>query len=129
PVARGPDDTALLFFTSGTTGPPKGVPLKHHHLAFQLRTIQEANFVRESDRVLQPLPPHHVYPLVVGTLAPLALGLPIVLPHAMLGPALVRALREGEVTLIVGVPRLFEALASGIESRLQEAPFPLRPLL
>ena len=72
-----PDDTAVLFYTSGTTGPPKGVPLTHRNLVFQIRTIAGADLVRENDRILVPLPLHHVYPFVVGMLTPLALGLPL----------------------------------------------------
>jgi long-chain acyl-CoA synthetase len=124
-----PEDHALLFFTSGTTGPPKGVPLKHRHLAFQLEIIAEAKLVAASDRVLQPLPLHHVYPLVVGTLAPLSLGLPIILPQGMTGPELARALNEGEVTFIIGVPRLYGALDAGIRNRLEQAPVGFRALL
>jgi long-chain acyl-CoA synthetase len=56
--------------------------------------------------------------LVVGMLTPLAAGLPIILPQSLTGPQLVRALREGETTLIVGVPRLYGALYSGIEERV-----------
>ena len=110
-----PDDTAVLFYTSGTTGPPKGVPLRHSQLAFQLQRVAAAGLVRDDERVLQPLPLHHVYPLVVGTLAPLALGLRIVLPEAMMGPQLLAAIREQKVSFIIGVPRLYAALLDGIE--------------
>src|SRR5215212_5996864 len=114
-----PEDTAALFYTSGTTGTAKGVPLSHGNLTFQLDTLLKANLVTEDDRVLLPLPLHHVYPFVIGMLTPLCAGLPIVMPHALTGRQLVRALNEGEVTLIVGVPRLYEALYSGIEERIK----------
>ncbi|QIN79925.1 AMP-binding protein [Rubrobacter marinus] len=113
----GPEDPAALFYTSGTTGTPKGVPLTHGNLRFQTSTILGADLLEESDRILLPLPLHHVYPFVIGLLTPLSAGLPIVLPRSLTGPQLVRALKEGEVSLIVGVPRLYDALFSGIEER------------
>lgn len=119
-IAFSADDTAVLFYTSGTTGPPKGVPLSQRNVAFQLRAIFEAGLVGTDDRILQPLPSHHVYPLIVGTLAPLSLGLTIVIPEATLGPEIVAALRSGNVSFIVGVPRLYEALIAAIESRIDK---------
>jgi long-chain acyl-CoA synthetase len=113
-----PDDPAVLFYTSGTTGMPKGVPLSHRNLVFQLNTLRQANLVREDDRFLLPLPLHHVYPFVLGMLGPMLLGLPLVLPQALTGPQMIRALQEGEVTAIIGVPRLYRALYEGIERRL-----------
>ena len=112
-----PGDVAALFYTSGTTGAAKGVPLSHANLVFQIDSLLGAGLVSEDDRVLLPLPLHHVYPLVMGMLTPLAAGLPIVLPRSLTGPQIVRALREGEATMIVGVPRLYGALYSGIEQR------------
>jgi long-chain acyl-CoA synthetase len=114
-----PEDRAVVFYTSGTTGPPKGVPLTHRNLAFQLNTLLTADLVTSEDRVLLPLPLHHVYPFTIGTLTPWALGLPIVLPYMLTGPQLMRALNDGGVTLIIGVPRLYRALMSGIESRVK----------
>jgi len=117
-----PDDRALLFATSGTTGPPKDVPLAHRHVMFQVETIRTTGALRDDERLLVPLPLHHVYPLVVGTLAPLALGRTVVLPAALTGPALLRALSASDATMIVGVPRLFAALAAGIDERLDAQP-------
>jgi long-chain acyl-CoA synthetase len=118
-VCVSPEDRAVLFYTSGTTGPPKGVPLTHRNLAFQLNTIAAADLVTSDDRVLLPLPLHHVYPFTIGVLTPLVLGLPIVIPFTLTGPQLTRAMREGEVTIIVGVPRLYRALFAAIQSRAQ----------
>jgi long-chain acyl-CoA synthetase len=109
-----PDEPAALFYTSGTTGAPKGVPLSHANLVSQIDAILEAEVVTEDDRMLVPLPFHHVYPFVMGILAPLKLGLTVILPHSLTGPQLVRALKEGEVSVIAGVPRLYSALYSGI---------------
>jgi long-chain acyl-CoA synthetase len=109
-----PDEPAALFYTSGTTGAPKGVPLSHTNLVSQIDAVIEAEVVTEDDRMLVPLPFHHVYPFVMGILAPLTLGLTIILPYSLTGPQLVRALKEGEVTVVVGVPRLYSALYSGI---------------
>lgn len=116
----GADDTAILFYTSGTTGRPKGVPLSQRNVAFQLEAVFEAGLVGRNDRILQPLPLHHVYPLVVGTLVPLSLGLPIVSPEAMLGPQIITAIRAGGVTFVIGVPRLYRALLEGIEARIAQ---------
>jgi long-chain acyl-CoA synthetase len=109
-----PEDEAVLFYTSGTTGPPKGVPLTHQNIAVQLNVLLNADLVNDGDCLLLPLPLHHVYPLVVGLLTPLARGLSIVLPYALTGPQMVRALNEGGVTIVIGVPRLYRALYDGI---------------
>ncbi len=111
------EDTAVLFYTSGTTGKPKGVPLSHKNLAFQVNRLIQTELVTEADRVLLPLPLHHVYPFVIGMLAPLVLGMPIVLPRALTGPQLVRALQEGKASILIGVPRLYRALYETVESR------------
>lgn len=112
-----PEDRAVLFYTSGTTGAPKGVPLSHANLTYQFELLDGAKLVTPDDRILLPLPPHHVYPLVVGILAPLALGPALVIPDGFTGRRIVQALRAGEATVIIGVPRLYEALVDGIRSR------------
>ncbi|MCB0196399.1 MAG: AMP-binding protein, partial [Anaerolineae bacterium] len=43
---------------------------------------------------------------------------PIILPHALTGPQIIRALREGEVTIIIGVPRVYRAIYDGIEAQI-----------
>ncbi|WP_405222631.1 AMP-binding protein [Lentisalinibacter sediminis] len=129
PDLPGAEDTALLLFTSGTTGPPKGVPLKHRNLAFQVRTVEETGLVAADDCMLQPLPLHHVYPLVIGTLAPLSLGIPIVIPASLTGPDIIRAIRSHDVTIILGVPRLYAALLAGVDARIDGLPAPVRLLM
>ncbi|WP_029898465.1 AMP-binding protein [Desulfohalovibrio reitneri] len=124
-----PGDTAALFYTSGTTGPPKGVPLTHANLAYQQRALIRAQLVRPGLRMLLPLPLHHVYPFVVGVFTPLALGLPVILPGGLTGQEVVRAVREGGANIIIGVPRLYQALLSGLDSRLAAMPFPVGWLL
>jgi long-chain acyl-CoA synthetase len=116
-----PDHPAVLFYTSGTTGPPKGVPLTHANICSQLDVLAHLDLVGPADRVLLPLPLHHVYPFVLGMLTPLSFGLPVILPFSLTGPQLLRALREADVTTIIGVPRLYSALLSGIEARVQAA--------
>lgn len=119
--AAEPNDEAVLFYTSGTTGAPKGVPLTQQNLASQLDVLLNADLVGDEDRVLLPLPLHHVYPFVVGLLTPLAHGLPVVLPYSLTGPQMVRALKEGEVSVLIGVPRLYRALCDGITGKIESS--------
>ncbi len=120
PASAQPDDEALLFYTSGVSGRPKGVPLSHRNLLANLQGLVKAGVYRPNERLLLPLPLHHVYPFMIGLLAPVALGIPIILPHSLTGPQIIRALREGSVTAIVGVPRLYAALVRAIERRVSQ---------
>jgi long-chain acyl-CoA synthetase len=112
--------TALVF-TSGTTGAPKGFTLSHANLAANVGALVDERLIGPSDRVLLPLPLHHVYPLVVGMLTTLASGAVLVLPEAVTGPRIVYALRSGRVTTIVGVPRLYTALLANLQDRVRRA--------
>ncbi|MCP9448276.1 MAG: AMP-binding protein [Nitrospira sp.] len=114
-----PEEHALLFYTSGSSGRPKGVPLTHANVLSNLDALIDVLVYQPDERVLLPLPLHHVYPFMVGFLAPCALGLPIILPHSLTGPQMLRALRDGRVTAIIGVPRLYSALDAAIEERLR----------
>jgi long-chain acyl-CoA synthetase len=111
-------DLAAIFYTSGTTGPPKGVPLTHRNLSSNVEALCEQGVADHRDRILVPLPFHHVYPFTVGILIPLTLGAPIIIPFSLVGPQIVRALQEGEATVMLGVPRLFEAVWSALEERI-----------
>ncbi|MHB1216916.1 MAG: AMP-binding protein [Alphaproteobacteria bacterium] len=120
PPARAvsPDAPAALFYTSGTTGAPKGVPLSHRNLVANLAILRAGNFLGPEDRVMLPLPLHHSYPFLIGMLLPLAYGAAIVLPSGVTGPEIATALRAGEASAMVGVPRLYESLAAGIQARV-----------
>ncbi len=114
------DDVVVMFYTSGTTGPPKGVPLSHRNLITQIETVDRSGILKDHDRLLLPLPLHHVYPFVIGMLSPLAIGLPIILPRSLTGPDVLKALHEGRVTALVGVPRLYRALYEAIISQAKQ---------
>jgi len=113
----GSEAPAILSWTSGTTGSPKAFLLTHGNLAANMTALRDLALVGHGDRALLPLPLHHAYPFVVGMLTPLTLGTAIILPSGTTGPALMQALDCGQVTTIVGVPRLYEALAAAIDAR------------
>jgi long-chain acyl-CoA synthetase len=114
----GLDQPALLSWTSGTTGSPKAFLLTHRNIATNVGALLELAVVGPQDRALLPLPLHHAYPFIVGMLTTLTIGTVIVLPGGATGPLLMRAMREGEVTTIIGVPRLYDALWTAIETRV-----------
>ncbi len=111
------DRPAMMVFTSGTTGPPKYFTLSYANIEANVRAIAGIGLIGGNDRLLVPLPLHHVYPFVVGVLVPLWTGAVIVLPQAPQGPAIVRALQKSEATMMIGVPRLYQALVAGIEAQ------------
>jgi long-chain acyl-CoA synthetase len=123
-----PDDPALLSWTSGTTGSPKAFLLTHRNIATNVDALQKLNVVGSRDRALLPLPLHHAYPFIVGMLTTLTIGTAIVLPAGTTGPLLMRAMREAEVTTIIGVPRLYDAIWTALETRIATRGRPARLL-
>lgn len=110
-------EPAMMVFTSGTTGAPKYFTLSYDNIEANVRAIAGTGLIGGQDRLLVPLPLHHVYPFVVGVLVPLSAGAVIVLPQAAQGPAIVRALERSRATMMIGVPRLYQALVAGIEAQ------------
>ena len=112
-----PDAPSMLVHTSGTTGSPRPFLLKNRNIEANVRAIGRMGLIGPKDRVLLPLPLHHVYPFVVGLLVPLSAGAAVVLPEAATGPKIVRALKITGATAMIGVPRLYEALVAGLEAQ------------
>ena len=115
-----PEKPVIMFYTSGTTGYPKAVPLTNKNICFELDIVYKAKLLKNTDRLLLPLPMHHVYPFVIGLLTPLYLGVTIILPSAVTGPKLVQAFRDERVSVIIGVPRFYNALYLGVIRKFKE---------
>ncbi len=116
--AVAPEDLAAIIYTSGTTGVAKGVPLTHGNFMFNVEALAKGGFIDTSDRAALPLPLHHAYPFMAGLMVPFACGSTVILPRAPTGPDVATALCEAAATVMVGVPRLYEALVEGIKGRL-----------
>jgi len=78
--APSPDAVALLMYTSGTTGVPKGVMLTQSNLAANARAISAEHQLGATDRVLAVLPLYHINAFAVTMLAPLAHGGSLAMP-------------------------------------------------
>ncbi|MBV9751928.1 MAG: AMP-binding protein [Hyphomicrobiales bacterium] len=72
---------ALLMYTSGTTGTPKGVLLSHRNLVAAATSVAKWHGLHPADRVLSSLPLYHINGQVIGTIAPFLSGGSIVAPH------------------------------------------------
>lgn len=108
---------AVLLYTSGTTGRPKSFTLSSANIGANVEGLVQERLVGPADRVMLPLPLHHVYPFVVGLLVPLASGAAVILPEGVAGSQVVQALRLGDATAIVGVPRLYAAVVANLEAQ------------
>lgn len=111
-----PEDPALVVYTSGTTGPPKGVVLPHRAIYATLDALADAWQWSADDVVLHGLPLFHVHGLVLGTLGPLHRGgtshhLGRFTP-AGLGAALAEWDRP---RMVFGVPTMYHRLAAELE--------------
>jgi long-chain acyl-CoA synthetase len=119
--ARVPAQTvASLIFTSGTTGQPKGVMLTHKNFANMVSMLASVFDMKTSDGVLSVLPLHHTFEFSTGFLTPLSRGAQITYLPELNSEELTRAIKNGHVTGMVGVPALWELLHRRIRNRLNE---------
>lgn len=110
PVAREDDDTAVILYTSGTTGTPKGAELTHANLRRNVTTVVEMVDLAADDVILGALPLFHAFGQTAGLNAAVAAGACLTLiPRFDPAKALSIIERDG-VTVFEGVPTMFAAM-------------------
>lgn len=113
-------DTAAILFTSGTTGEPKGVMLTHENLVSDC-FIAQMNFHHGYPDVFYALLPiHHAYTMQAALINPLSQGDEIVFGKSMAVTRLMQELRDGGITVMLGVPLLYNKLLAGIKKGIRE---------
>lgn len=118
------DDTALILFTSGTTGTPKGVMLSHKNLISDGYIAQTNLYIKDTDVFYALLPIHHAYTMQAAFICPMEVGAEIVFGKSLAVSRLMKELREGKITIMLGVPLLYNKLLSGINKGIRaKGPF------
>jgi malonyl-CoA/methylmalonyl-CoA synthetase len=109
--AAGPGDPALLCYTSGTTGAPKGAVLVHGNLLATVEALRLAWRWTPDDRLVLALPLFHIHGLGVGLHGTLAAGASAVLLPRFDVDAVLDAAADHDATLFFGVPTMYARLA------------------
>jgi long-chain acyl-CoA synthetase len=119
-IAKGSgSDTAAMFFTSGTTGVPKGVVLTHASLIDRSRTIAEWEGLTDRDVVLAFMPPAWIGQNIFSYAQPLVTGYCICCPEST--ATVTTDMREIGPTYYFAPPRVFEALLTQVSVRMEDA--------
>jgi acyl-CoA synthetase (AMP-forming)/AMP-acid ligase II len=108
-IAVRPQDTALLAYTSGTTGRPKGVPLTHRQLAVSIRAAMAAWRWSGDDVLAHALPLYHQHGLG-GVHATLIAGGTVHIRSRFTPADLARAIEDTSASALFAVPTIYQAL-------------------
>jgi long-chain acyl-CoA synthetase len=114
-----PDDCAILVYTSGTTGPPKGAMISHRNIVFQAEQGTRLLTMGPDDQRLSFLPLCHVAERVVGAYYAIYTGAVTCFAESV--DTVLDNVREVQPTVFGGVPRIWEKLYSGIMLAIGEA--------
>ena len=104
------EDTALILYTSGTTGKPKGVMLTFDNIWANVGSLDVYQMYEETDVFLALLPMHHILPLLGTGIMPLLYSATIVFLEDISSAALIDAMKKYKVTMMIGVPKLWEVM-------------------
>jgi len=111
--------TAIIVYTSGTTGPPKGAMLTHANMLYAARIFRDAYGSSPADEVLSYLPLCHIAERLFSVLGALEAG--YVVNFGAGGESFGADMREVQPTLFLGVPRVWEKMLASVEVRMADA--------
>ncbi len=115
------NNTALIIYTSGTTGSPKGVMLSYENVLANVEAVSIGVPIYSIDeRVMLLLPLHHIFPLLGTMVAPLFVGSTIAMSPSLQSEDIVNTLQENQITIIIGVPRLYKIICKGIMDKINK---------
>lgn len=112
-----PEDDALLMYTSGTTGQPKGVLLSHQNVVAGGEYTTAAHALTETDRVLCAMPLYHINGQIVTAVTPLVSGGSVVIPHKFSATNYWQMATRHECTWLNFVPTIVSYLLNGPDPR------------
>lgn len=112
-----PDDTAVLLFTSGTSAQPKGVELSYRNLRSNCEDMVASAGIVPEHRLLNCLPPFHVFGLTTSALLPIAAGASSYCIPRFSPMAISKAIRDENISVFMAIPSMHGALL-----RLKSAP-------
>lgn len=115
-----PGRRALIVYTSGTTGRPKGVVTTHATITAQVDSLLEAWGWRPDDRMLLALPLHHVHGLINGFTCPLAIGAACEMLPRFDAEVVWARMASGAVTMFTGVPTMYQRLVASWDAASPE---------
>ena len=115
--AASTDDPAMIVYTSGTTGAPKGAVLSHANLQASCESLRIAWRWNETDRLLLALPLFHVHGLGIGLHGTLHAGASAILFDHFDAGAVIAAANAHSATLFFGVPTMYERICRERDAR------------
>lgn len=115
-----PDDVAAICYTSGTTGQPKGAVLLHRNIVSNIEAIRLRLLFNEEDVFLCLLPLHHTFATTCNLLAPLFSGCTIIFGRSLKPRDIREDIEKERVTILVGVPLLFEHFTDYMRARVAQ---------
>jgi len=119
-----PDDTALIVYTSGTTGVAKGVELTYKNLLFEVMALDKYIHFSPKDNFLSILPLNHMLELTGGLIAPLYAGACITYCDSLKPEVIVKLMQETKTTTMLCVPLVLKMFHKGIFKKVDG----MRPL-
>lgn len=117
---RQPEDTAVILYTSGTTGRSKGAMLSHRNIVSNIKNAIPQMGADHTMHTLSFLPINHVFEQVAGTLAPLSLGGTVSIAESI--KKIAQNLVEVQPTYFMGVPAVYRLLFNRIMKNISEKP-------
>ncbi|MFJ3603562.1 acyl-CoA synthetase [Streptomyces anulatus] len=114
PAEEDPGSPALIVYTSGTTGPPKGAVLPRRAVAASLDALEDAWGWTGDDVLVHALPLFHVHGLILGVLGPLRRGGSVRHLGRFSPDGVARELASGG-TMLFGVPTMYHRLAEVLD--------------
>ncbi len=120
PATATDDDLAMILYTSGTTGLPKGVMLSHGNLSANIRQGIGGMGISSRDVFLGVLPQFHSFGVTQLTLTPLTVGGRVVYTARFQAKKILNLMREHGATAFVGIPSMYNALAMSKEASAED---------